>query len=68
MPPDTPVTIPLVKPTVAIPEDAALHVPPLVISLSDVVKPAHTTVFPDIGAGPFITVTVIVAVQPALSV
>ena len=44
-----------------------VHVPPVVASLSDVVKPAHTLVVPrtgDIG----LTVTSVVAVHPVDSV
>ena len=45
MPPDTPVTIP-VLPTVAIPVAPELHVPPVTASVSAVVIPAHTVAVP----------------------
>jgi hypothetical protein len=41
-----------------------LHVPPGVISLTEVVIPSHTDNVPVIAAGKGLTVTVVLALQP----
>ena len=64
VPPDTPLTTPVVEPIEATPEPLLLHVPPPVISLNVVVLPVHTDVVPEIPLGAAFTVTVVVAEQP----
>src|ERR1017187_5057910 len=59
---EPPVTIP-VGPTLAIPDALLLHVPPAVISLKDVVKPAHTVSVPNMAVGNGLTVTTCVSAQ-----
>lgn len=65
MPPDTPVTVPLEDPIVATPVLTLVHVPPGVISLREVVLPAHTLVVPSMEVGKGLTVNVVVAVPDA---
>ena len=57
MPPDT----------VATDEGVLLHVPPVVVSVSTVVAPAHNVVTPLIAAGEAVTVSVLVTVHPVPS-
>ena len=65
MPPLTPVTIPVVPPTVAVPVAALLQVPPAVASVSTVVRPTHTGSPLPVGiAGVVDTVTTVVPIQP----
>ena len=64
-PPAMPVTIPSVAPIVATPVLLLLHVPPLVALASVVVAPAHTLVVPVMAVARELTVTVVVAEQPA---
>ena len=64
VPRDTPVTIPLLIPTVATDVLLLVHVPPAVGSLIDMVAPTQTAVGPVIVPGSGFTVTVIVAAQP----
>ena len=68
MPAETAVTRPVNNPTVAVPVDAELHVPPGVASVSTVVNPIQPSVTPFIAPGTGLTVIVVVAVQPADSV
>ena len=49
VPADTPVTIPVAKPTVAMPVALLLHVPPAVASDNVMTEPTQTLVGPDIG-------------------
>ena len=67
VPPDTPVTIPLKDPTVAIPGAPELHVPPEDVSVKVAGTPAQMTALPDIGAGNGSTVTEAVTKHPAPS-
>ena len=62
----TPVTIPLVEPTVALAFEL-LQVPPLVASARVVVRPAQTLVVPVIAAGNGLTSILVVDIQPVLS-
>ena len=64
----TPVTVPEVEPIVATPVLLLLHTPPLVASVSVVVKPTQTLVVPPIAAGFGLTVKLVIAIQPVLSV
>lgn len=64
VPADRPDTIPDDKPTVAIPVDPELHVPPPAPSLSIVMLPWHTVVGPVTGVIAF-TVKLMPAVHPA---
>ena len=64
IPAATPVTTPVPEPTVAIPGDPELHVPPPEGSLKAVVAPVHTVATPVIGAGSGLTVTNTVAMHP----
>ena len=64
----TPVTIPDVEPMVATPVLLLVHVPPEVASVNVVVKPTHTFVVPPIAAGFGLTVKLVTAIQPVLSV
>jgi hypothetical protein len=63
MPGDTPVTIPVVEPTVAIARLLLLQVPPVLASLSGSVKPTVTPLPPNITAGEGLTVITAVAKQ-----
>lgn len=64
----TPVTVPVTEPTVATATVLLLHTPPVVAELSVVADPAHTLVVPVIAAGIALTVTVVVVLQPDVSV
>lgn len=64
----TPVTIPVVRPTVAIDVFTLVHVPPAIASLSVVDVPMHTFVPPLIVAGAVVTNIVVVVIQPVGSV
>jgi hypothetical protein len=64
----TPVTTPVVLPTVATAVLAELQVPPVVVDDSDVVVPAHSVVVPVIAAGRLLTVTPIARAQPVVSI
>ena len=68
VPADTPVTIPVTDPTVAIPDDPELHVPPAIVLSSVVVSPTHTLMVPVIAGGEVFTVTVFVMMQKLLNV
>ena len=62
VPPLTPVTRPVAALTVAMPVRLLLHAPPLTASVSEVVRPWHTTGVPSIAEGAGLTVTT-VAIQ-----
>ena len=62
----SPVTMPSV-PTVAFAGAEELHVPPVTASLNAALPPAQTEAMPAIGPGAGFTVTIAVAVQPALN-
>ena len=64
----TPVTIPVLAPTDAVPVLLLLHVPPVVAELSVVTAPVHTVDAPDIAAGNGLTVTTAITRQPVGSV
>ena len=64
MPEDTPVTIPVVEPTVAIATLLLLHVPLPVASLKGSVEPTDTPTPPEMGVGEGFAVMVKVAIQP----
>jgi hypothetical protein len=64
LPVDSPVTIPVEEPTIAISVLPLLQVPPTERSLSDVVVPVQILVAPVIKPGSGLTVTVIVVKQP----
>jgi hypothetical protein len=64
----TPVTRPVVIPTVAIPVLPLLHVPPVVALLSVVVCPTQTTGLPELVASAAFTVSTAVRVQPVPAV
>jgi len=64
VPADTPVTIPVVDPTVATPILPLLHTPPPDTLLSVVVLPEHSVIVPVIDEGVLITLTTRVARQP----
>lgn len=57
-PADTPVTIPELRPMVAIVVSLLLHVPPVVPSVRVIVEPTHTRDGPVIGIGAERTVSV----------
>ena len=59
-----PVTIPVDDPTEPIAVLLLLHEPPIVASVKVVVKPKHTLVIPDIGAGLGLTVSNVSLKQP----
>ena len=61
----TPVTVPLLLPTVAIVPSLVVHVPPGVASVSVRVEPTQTLKVPPIAAGSALTVTTVEALQPA---
>ncbi len=63
VPAETPFTIPVPVPTVAIVVALLLHVPPTVAFDNAVVCPIQTTVLPVIGDNA-LAVTVLVAIQP----
>jgi len=60
---DTPVTIPVDEPTVALVTALLVHVPPASALESVVVPPTHTEAVPVIAAGNGNTVTCVVAIQ-----
>ena len=63
--PDTrPLTIPVVRLTVAVAVVLLLQVPPVVISLNVIIVPAHRLELPVIAAGDGVTVIGLVTVQP----
>jgi hypothetical protein len=65
----TPVTMPLDVPTVAIPVDPLVHVPPGVGSTSVIVDPTQTDEGPDMGSTAGLTIIVVDAVlMPHISV
>ena len=66
VPAPTPVTTPLPEPTVATPVLPLVHAPPPA-SLSVMVRPAHTGVFPVMAAGVGLTVITVVVIQPELT-
>ena len=68
LPADTPVTTPVVEPTVANPVLLLLQVPPPVISLNIVVEPVQTLAVPVMAAGNGLTVMIAVVIQPVASV
>lgn len=65
VPDDTPVTMPLAEPTVALPTFALDQVPPAVTCASVVLLPGHTTLVPVI-AGTVLTVATAVVLHPVL--
>ena len=67
VPADMPVTIPVLRPTVAIVVELLVQVPPMDGSLNVVVAPMHIVAIPVIGGGGEVTVTVVVVAQPVLS-
>src|ERR1043165_2478246 len=62
--PATPLTIPVVEPTVAVPVAKLLQVPPGVVLLNVVVWPTQVVSTPVTGAGFAFTDTVVVRTQP----
>ena len=60
----TPVTMPLKEPINAVVGWLLVQVPPLTLSVSGVVAPAHALPAPVIAVGPLLTVTVLVVEQP----
>ena len=64
-PPETPVTRPVVEPTIATVAREDDHVPPLVPSVSATDDPAQTMVAPEIGVGAVLTDMVFTAAQPS---
>jgi hypothetical protein len=67
VPVDIPVTKPEPETTVATEVLLLVHAPPPVASVSGVVAPVQTVVVPVMGAAARLTVTDVVAVQPAPS-
>ena len=63
-PTDPPVTIPVLLPMVATAVGVLLHVPLPGVSLSVVVKPAHTVIEPVMVPGNELTVSTLVVIQP----
>jgi hypothetical protein len=59
-----PVTTPLAEPIVAINGTLLTHVPPVVISVREVVLPTQTERVPPIAGGSALIVTTVVALQP----
>ena len=68
VPPLSPFTNPVPEFMVAIEVLVLLHTPPEVAELSEVVFPAHIIPVPVITAGVVLTVTILLALQPVLSV
>ena len=72
MPKDTPVTIPVVPPTVAIAGADEVHKPPGAASVRDIVAPPHTltgpVIVPELGAAFTVTTRVAAVVVPQLFV
>ncbi len=68
VPEPTPVTTPLILPTVATVAEAELQVPPPGVQLSVVVPPdAHNTAVPVTEPGIALTVTIVVTIVPERS-
>ena len=67
VPTDTPVTIPLPEPTVAVVVKPLVHDPPASASVNAVVKPAQTSAVPVIAEGKGLTVTGVVTKHPVPS-
>ena len=61
---DSPVTTPVVEPTIAIVVLLLLQLPPDVRSLKGVVSPEHTLSVPSIDVGKGLTVAIAVVKQP----
>jgi hypothetical protein len=64
VPEDTPVTTPLVSPTVAIESLPLIQLPPVVVFVKVVVAPEHTVAVPPIVPGRASTVTTVVDLHP----
>jgi hypothetical protein len=64
VPPATPVTTPLVEPTVAIAALLLLHAPPDTVFDKAEVEPAHADNVPDIDDGVLVILTAAVLTQP----
>lgn len=64
MPPDRPVTAPVVAFTVTMLVALLLHVPPLTVLVFVIVCPAHTVLGPPNVPGELFTVTTLVTVLP----
>ena len=64
----TPVTVPDKEPTVAIPEDVALQVPPVEASDKVIDEPGQMGAEPAMGPGAPVTTNVFVVTQPVESV
>ena len=64
---ETPVTIPVPIPMLAIVGSLLVHVPPAVGCVRVVVRPSQTDVAPPMGAGAAVTVATTVLVHPALN-
>ena len=60
----TPVAMPVEDPTVAIPGNPEVQLPPAVTSVKVVVAPMQMVPLPTIAAGVKLTVTVVAAAQP----
>ena len=58
-----PVTTPVPKPTLAVPDALLVQLPGVVASLNVVVRPEHTVRVPVIAAGNGLTVTIAVIIQ-----
>jgi hypothetical protein len=67
VPAETPYTIPVVGFTVAIVVGAIDHVPPAGVLPNAVVFPTQTSRVPVIGVGAVVTVTIVVAIQPEVT-
>jgi hypothetical protein len=61
---DTPLTSPVVTPTVAMPMALLVHVPPAGVQFRVVVPPTHTLAAPVTTPGNAYTVTIVVVLQP----
>ena len=68
VPAETPVTMPVPEPIVAIPVAPLVQLPPAVPSVRVVVLPVHTDNVPPIATGAVFTVTVVVTRQPPATV
>jgi hypothetical protein len=64
VPEATPVTTPLLLPTVAIEVSVVLHVPPLAVLASVVLRPSQTLAVPVIAGGNAFTVTTAEVLHP----
>ena len=65
VPAEPPVTIPVDAATVAVVDDAVLHVPPTVAFANVVVAPTQTFVAPVMATGRGLTINVVVVRQPS---